>query len=66
MRRPGDGEPLARVPHGKTVHRTVFPPLLSLWILKGSVLCGGRPGGSAPRTPATFEKVDETFMFRRG
>ncbi len=26
---PGNGEPLARVPHGKTVHRTVFPPLLS-------------------------------------
>ncbi len=24
-----DGEPLARVPHGKTVPRTVLPPLLS-------------------------------------
>ena len=49
-----DGEPLARVPHGQTVHRTVWPPLLSFWILKGSVLCGGRPGGSAPKTPASF------------
>ena len=24
-----DGEPVARVPHGKTVPRTVLPPLLS-------------------------------------
>ena len=33
---------------------------------KGSALCGGRPGGPAPKTPATFEKVDETFTVRRG
>ena len=26
-------------------------------------LCGGRQGGAAPLTPATFEKVDETFTF---
>ena len=25
------GNPLARVPHGQTVHRTVWPPLLSFW-----------------------------------
>lgn len=30
------------------------------------VLCGGRLGGAVPKTPATFEKVDETFMFLRG
>ncbi len=26
-----EGEPLARVPHGQTVHWTVWPTLLSLW-----------------------------------
>ena len=31
---PRHGEPLARVPRGETVHRTVSPPLLSLLTLK--------------------------------
>ena len=61
-----DGQPLARVPHDQTIHRIVWSPLLSFGILKDFVLCGGRPGGSAPKTPATFEKVDETFELVAG
>ena len=33
--------------------------------LESFALCGERQGGSAPLTPATFEKVDETFAWLR-
>lgn len=47
----GDGAPLARVSHGQ-----MFGLLLSTSLfLKG-----------APKSPAAFEKVDETFQFRHG
>ena len=41
-----------------------FSPLAPFFGYKGDfALCGGRQGGAAPLTPATFEKVDETFIF---
>ena len=39
----GTGEPPARVPHGKTVRRTVSPPLLRFLVKKNFALCAGRP-----------------------
>ncbi|WP_432651756.1 hypothetical protein, partial [Huintestinicola sp.] len=39
-----------------------FSPLAPFLKDKGDfAVCGRRQGGAAPLTPATFEKVDETF-----
>ena len=40
----GTGEPPARVPHGKTVRRTVLSPLLRFMSKKNFALCAGRKG----------------------
>ena len=42
-----DGEPLARVPHGQTVHRTVWPPLLSFFSAGNWVSFLGQPQGAS-------------------
>ena len=54
------GEPPARVPHAKTVRRTVLTPLLRFLQGKNFALCAGLPK-ALPLDSTTFEKVDETL-----
>ena len=54
------GEPPARVPHDKTVRRTVLPPFLRFLQGRNFALCAGRPK-ALPLDSTTFEKVDETL-----
>ena len=50
------GEPLDRVPHGSTVHRTVEPPLLIFLCYRDFALCGVRPRALPSGHPRFFEK----------
>jgi hypothetical protein len=56
------GEPPARVPHDKTVRRTVLSPLLRFYQKEISPCAAGRPK-APPLDWAAFEKAGETFNF---
>ena len=58
------GEPPARVPHAKTVRRTVLPPLLRLLKKKNFALCAGRPKVS-PLDFTAFKKAGEILLSGR-
>ena len=58
------GEPPARVPHGKIIHRIIFPPLLRFLKHKYFALCEARQGALL-LDYASFEKLDQTFLLLR-
>ena len=59
------GEPPTRVPHGTIIHRIIFPPLLRFLKHKYFALCEAQQGALL-LDHASFEKLDQTFIWLRG
>ena len=59
--RPGDGEPLARVPHAQTIHRIVWAPLLSFLTAKVFRVLRDAAKGSAFGIRKLLKKLEQNF-----
>ena len=57
------GEPLDRVPHGQTVHRTIWPPLLIFFRIGISFSAENDQGRRPLESRHLLKKVDENFSF---
>ena len=56
-----DGEPLARVPHAQTIHRIVWPPLLSFLTAKVFRVLRDAAKGSAFGIRKLLKKLEQNF-----